>query len=38
MVALKLCGFPKILIRNTFLVVPMIRIMVVWALYWGPPI
>ena len=29
-------GFPKI--RGTFLGVPIIRIIVVGGLYWGPPI
>ena len=28
--------FPKI--RGTFLGVPIIRIVVYWGLYWGPPI
>ena len=29
-------GFPKI--RGTFLGVPIIRIIVYWGVYWGPPI
>ena len=29
-------GFPKI--RGTILGVPIIRIIVFWGLYWGPPI
>ena len=29
-------GFPKI--RGTFLGVPIIRTVVFWGLYWGPPI
>ena len=29
-------GFPRI--RGTFLKVPIIRIIVYWGLYWGPPI
>ena len=29
-------GFPKIM--GTFLGVPIIRIIVYWGLYWGPPI
>ena len=29
-------GFPKI--RGTFLGVPIVRIIVFWGLYWGPPI
>ena len=29
-------GFPRIM--GTFLVVPIIRIMVYWGLYWGPSI
>ena len=29
-------GFPKI--RGTLLGVPIIRIIVFWGLYWGPPI
>ena len=29
-------GFPKI--RGTFLAVPIVRTIVYWGLYWGPPI
>ena len=29
-------GFPKI--KGTFLGVPIIRTIVLWGLYWGPPI
>ena len=29
-------GFPKI--RGTILGVPIIRIIIYWGLYWGPPI
>ena len=29
-------GFPKI--RGTFLGVPIMRFIVFWGLYWGPPI
>ena len=31
-----ICGFPKI--KATFLGIPIIRILVFWGLYWGPPI
>ena len=33
---LAIWGFPKI--RGTILGVPIIRIIVFWGLYWGPPI
>ena len=34
--AYSIWGFPKF--RGTFLGVPIIRIIVYWGLYWGPPI
>ena len=33
--AAQICGFPKI--RGTLSVVPIIRIIIYWGLYWGPP-